>query len=74
MWDMALSSANLFFRGKMFADNAKAFSQIALGSGVTALLFLGARKLGLGQLPAAAAIGFFGGCLQPLLFKNLKYR
>ena len=74
MWEMALSSANLFFRGKLFAHNRKAFSQIALGVTATALLFLLLHKLGLNLSQAAGIAGFCGGALQPFLFKNLKYR
>ena len=74
MWEMALNSASIFFKGKLFADNKKAFGQIAVGAGATALLFLAARKLGLPAWSAALVAGFIGGGLQPFLFKNLKYR
>lgn len=74
MWEMALSSARAFLRGRLFANNGKAFGQIAIGVVVTALLFLAACKAGVALWGAGAAAGFLGGALQPFLFKNLKYR
>ena len=71
---MILSSSRAFFRGRLFANNGKAFGQIAIGVAVTALLFLAARRLGIPLWGAAAVAGFLGGGLQPYLFKNLKYR
>ena len=38
MWTMATSSMTLFFRGKLFADPAKAYRQLAIGIAVTAIL------------------------------------
>jgi len=74
MFGMVVNSAQLFFTGKLFANNAKAFLTIALGIAVTAGLFLGALKIGLTLLPAAAATGLLGGILQPVLLRNVKYR
>lgn len=74
MFEMALTSISAFFRGRLFAHNAKAFGQIAIGVGATALVFLLARRLGLPLWGAGLAAGFLGGGLQPFLFKNLRYR
>lgn len=74
MFEMALSSMSAFLRGRLFANNGKAFSQIAVGMASSALLFLAACKLGVSLWGAGALAGFVGGALQPFLFKNLKYR
>ena len=74
MIGMAVSSAQLFFRGKLFHDNPKVFGIIALGVAVTVVLFLGARMLGLAPWIAAAPAGLIGGALQPFLLRNVKYR
>ena len=74
MWEMALTSMQAFIRGRLFANNSKAFTQIAIGVGETTLLFLAAHKLGLPAWGAAAITGLVGGGLQPFLFKDLKYR
>lgn len=74
MWEMAVTSMTAFFRGRLFANNGRAYSQIALGAGTTALIFLAERKAGLSMLAAAPMAGFIGGALQPFLFKTLKYR
>ena len=74
MFEMALTSMSAFLRGRLFAHNGKAFGQIAIGVIATTVFFLAVRKLGLSAWGAGAAAGFFGGVLQPFLFKNLKYR
>jgi hypothetical protein len=74
MLDMVLNSAKLFFAGRLFADNAKAFLMIAIGVAITAILTVVLAKLGLPILIAAAMGGFFGGMLQPRLFKSLRFR
>jgi Flp pilus assembly protein TadB len=74
MWDLAKESMVMFLRGKLFADNKHAFSMMAAGMAVTAALFVVAVKLGVPLLVAAPASAFLGGCLQPRLYKNLKYR
>lgn len=74
MFEMALSSMSAFLRGRLFANNQKAFGQIAIGVAASALLFLAALKLGVALWGAGALAGFAGGALQPFLFKNLKYR
>lgn len=74
MWAMTQSSIFLFFRGKLFAEPAKAYRQIAIGVAVTAILLVLLALIGapvwVASLPAAA----IGGSLQPYLFRNLRYR
>lgn len=75
MLDMALSSIGLFLRGKLFAEPAKAMTQLTIGIIATLLLFLIAIKIVGAPLWLGAAIaGFVGGALQPYLFKDLRYR
>ena len=73
MWEMFMSSASMFLKGKLFRDNTKVMGQWAIGFlGAIALIVL----LGKFLVPiwAAAIIGgFVCGLLMPLLFKNLKY-
>lgn len=75
MLEMVRSSVVLFFRGKLFAEPGKAYTQLALGILFTVLVFVGALKFGGLPLALAAALaGFLGGALQPYLFRNLRYR
>ena len=75
MLDMALSSIGLFFRGKLFAEPAKAMTQLLIGIIAALIMFLIAVKIAGAPLWLAAAIsGFVGGALQPYLFKDLRYR
>ncbi len=74
MWSMALTSMTLFFQGKLFAEPAKAYRQIAIGAGVTAILLIVLSLLGAPVWAAAIVGGLIGGGLQPYLFKDLKYR
>ena len=74
MWSMAMSSITLFFQGKLFANPGLVFRQLAIGVVVTALVLVVAAKVGAPLLVAAALAGLVGGALQPLLFKDLKYK
>ena len=74
MWTMATSSMSLFFRGKLFADPASAYRQLAIGIAVTAILMIGLRLAGAPLWVAALVSGLIGGALQPYLFKDLRYR
>lgn len=74
MWEMAKSSVSLFFKGKLFAEPGKAYTQIAIGIAVTALLLVGIVKIGLPLWAGGLAAGLVGGALQPYLFKDLRYR
>jgi hypothetical protein len=74
MWDIAKNSVSLFFTGKLFAEPGKAYTQIAIGIAVTALLLIGIVKIGLPLWLGGLAAGLAGGALQPYLFKDLRYR
>lgn len=72
MLSMAMSSAKLFFAGKLFQDNSKAIRQmlIGAGAGVVAGVTVGQfAPLWVAALVAGAVAGF----AQPILFKDLKY-
>lgn len=74
MWDMAKSSITLFFQGKLFAEPAKVYRQMVIGALIAALIFVGLVFVGLPPVVAAAIAGFVGGIVQPILFKDLRYR
>lgn len=73
MLDMALDSAKLFFTGKLFQNYPLMFRQIFVGSGVGAIVLLFAAQV-LPVWVAALLGGMVAGALQPILFKNLRYR
>jgi hypothetical protein len=73
MLDMVKASIILFFQGKLFQNPNDVICQLAIGIGLTVLIFLVFAKFT--GLPTAGAIaGFIGGAVQPALFKNLKFR
>ena len=74
MWSMAITSIGLFFRGKLFANPAQVYRQIAIGVLVTAVLLFVLTVAGVPVWLAALIAGFGGGMLQPYLFKDLRYR
>jgi hypothetical protein len=74
MWEMALTSISLFFRGKLFANPAQVYRQIAIGVLVTAVALFVLTVIGVPVWLAALVAGFGGGMLQPYLFKDLRYR
>lgn len=74
MWTMARSAMYLFFKGRLFAEPAKAYLLLAAGALLTAGIFLALAHANLRLLTAGAIAGFIGGGLQPLLFKNIRYR
>lgn len=74
MWEMAKNSITLFFQGKLFADPAQVYRQMAIGMAVTAVLLAGLAVAGLPVWLAALVAGLLGGALQPYLFKDLRYR
>jgi hypothetical protein len=76
MLDMVKSSAGLFFQGRLFADTPRALIQlgIGIGIGVAFVLFLALAFAGLPLWAAGLVAGAGGGALQPVLFKNLRYR
>jgi len=72
MFEMALSSAKLFFAGKLFKDPVQAIRRLAIGIAAGALVILAcgfAAPLWL----AAIVGGAVAGALQPILYKNLKF-
>jgi hypothetical protein len=73
MFEMAKSSIILFFQGKLFKDPNQVLRQLAIGIGLTILVFLVLVKVA-GLLIAAVIAGFVGGAAQPVLFKDLKFR
>jgi hypothetical protein len=74
MWMMARSAMSLFFKGRLFAEPAKAYRLLAAGCALTAALFVGLALAGLPLWTAALVAGFVGGAVQPVLFKNIRYR
>ncbi len=73
MFSAAIESAKLFFAGKLFKDNSVAARQVAMASGAGALalvLIAQIAPLWLAGLTGGAVAGF----LQPVLFKDIKYR
>lgn len=74
MWAMTQSSIFLFFRGKLFAEPAKAYRQIAIGVAVTAILLVLLALIGAPVWVASLLAAAIGGSLQPYLFRNLRYR
>lgn len=75
MIELVRHSIVLFFSGKLFADPAKAYTQLAFGI-VTACLVLivSVKLIALPVWAGAIIAGFVGGVLQPYLFRNLRYR
>lgn len=80
MFEMAKYSIILFFQGRLFKDNARAYRQIMGCAIVTAIilaaLYLLLNSSGYGERAiwhASAIAGFLGGLMQPYLFKDLKY-
>ncbi|ODR98206.1 hypothetical protein AUC69_09845 [Methyloceanibacter superfactus] len=71
---MATNSMTLFFQGKLFADPSKAYRQLAVGGGVTAVVLVVLSLIGAPVWLAAIVGGLIGGAIQPYLFKDLKYR
>jgi uncharacterized oligopeptide transporter (OPT) family protein len=73
MFEMVKTSIILFFEGKLFKNPNEVIRQLAIGIGITVVIFLVLVKFT--GLPVAGAIaGFIGGAAQPALFKNLKFR
>ena len=64
----------LFRQDRLLADTPKFYRGLALGVGVTAILFLVVTFLTQRPWLAALVAGLAGGALQPFLFRNLRYR
>jgi hypothetical protein len=74
MWAMVQNSILLFFRGKLFAEPAKAYRQIAIGVAITAVLLVALAAMGAPAWIASPFAAAIGGGLQPYLFRNLRFR
>ena len=74
MFDMFINGATLFFKGKLFQDNAKVISQMLLGIVITAVLLVILTKTSLPLWLSGIIAGFVAGAGQPWLFRNLKFR
>jgi hypothetical protein len=74
MWEMAKTSIGLFFRGKLFANPALVYRQMAIGVLITAAVLCALAVAGVPVWLAALVAGLGGGMLQPYLFKDLRYR
>lgn len=74
MLELVKNSIGLFFSGRLFAEPAKAYAQLAIGILFTAICLVAAQYAELPLWSSAAVAGFVGGSLQPYLFKNLRYR
>ncbi len=73
MLAMLLDSAKLFLSGKLFQDRNKVFRQLAMGAGSGALVLVVLAQFApvwIATLAGGAVTGF----LQPLLFKDLKFK
>jgi hypothetical protein len=69
MWEMAAGSIGLFVRGKLFAQPAKVFRQIAIGVLATAAVLAVLAVIGVPPWLATLLAGFGGSTLQPNLFR-----
>lgn len=74
MWDMAKNSIILLFQGRLFQSFGLFVRQAAFGAIFTALILIGLSLFAeMSLLQSALIAGFFGGLIQPYLFKNLKF-
>jgi hypothetical protein len=65
---------SLFRQDRLLADKAQFYRQLGIGAGVTAVSFLVVIAIAHNSVLAAVIAGLAGGALQPLLFRNLRYR
>jgi hypothetical protein len=72
VFQLFVSSVQLFLRGRLFRDGRQAFSQWLKGFVITLAVMVIA---GLMFMPWVGVIlgSLIGGALQPYLFKDLKY-
>jgi len=73
MWEMFMSSASLFIKGKMFRDNTAVFMRSAIGVAIGAILLVVLGKFLLPLWAAALVAGVVTGAAIPFLMKDLKY-
>ncbi len=72
MFQMFMNSVKLFFRGRLFRDGRRVFSQWLKGFALTLVVLLAAGFL-FNPLVGVIVASILGGALQPYLFKDLKY-
>jgi hypothetical protein len=72
MLDTFMHSVTLFMQGKLFKEPKKAYTQMAIGSAVTLVVFLFAAWIS-SVVWGAIIAGLVGGAIQPWLFRDLKY-
>ena len=72
MFGMAITTAKLFFAGKLFKDNRKVVSQFALGAGLGIVCGV-AVGLVAPLWVATITAGVVAGAVQPALLKHVKY-
>jgi hypothetical protein len=65
---------DLFRQDRLLADKAKFYRGLSLGLLAVVILFIGVALLTHLLWLAAIIGGLIGGALQPLLFRNLRYR
>jgi uncharacterized membrane protein len=74
MFEMVKNSAVLFFQGKLFANTPRAMVQLLIGIAISTGAFLACAFVGWPLAVAGLIAGVAGGVLQPVLFKDLRYR
>ncbi len=74
MLDMFLNSATLFMQGRLFQDLNSVLKQAYIGIAITVVLLIILVKVGLPLWAAIITTSLISGCLQPYLFKDLKYK
>ncbi len=73
MFGMAISSAKLFFTGKLFKDNGTVVRLLLTGFGAGAVAGILVGSFLAPIWIAAPIAGMVAGYLQPILLKNVKY-
>lgn len=73
MFEMFLSSAKLFMKGKLFRDINNVFKKACIGMAIAAFLVIFLAKIGLPLWLAIIIASLVSGGVQPYLFKDLKY-
>ena len=72
--DMFTDGLGLLLKGKLFLDTAFVLRQAILGILIGAFALICLSKLGVPMTYAVPAAALFAGMLQPLLFKDIKFR
>lgn len=73
MLDMVFDSVKLFLTGRLFQDYTKVIQLFLIGMICGAVVIVAVGYF-VSPLAGAIAGGIVSGALQPVLFKNLKYR